>query len=584
MFPRVTDVKYKDKVYQYLRVVESYRDRRGRVRQRIVWKVGRVDKLLEEGKLDKLVGELRKFCKKKFVVAGEIENEESVRWGPLLVARRLWEELELDRIISRLCGGGRLKFDVAERAFVLVASRLTEPRSEHGLARFLESNWVCDSRGVRYVPKWRPEHQVTKSRRVKVEWKQLNIWYRTLDAVYAKKEEMERELFLKLRDLFSLKVDIVFYDITSLSFAGREEKGELKRHGYPRGGSPRDVQVLLGMVMVGGFPIAGHVFRGNVADKTTVQDVVQDIERRFGIQHIIFVADKGMVSQHNLLALVHHRYILGHKGRRDKDAERWLSTLTDKWRDCSEGVGVQEVESGEEGVRVFIVESEARKEYEERLRKRSMNRAERHLRKIAEAVEQGRLKSKETIAVRTDRALHKSKGYRYFSYNMPSDGHFEYFLDEEKMKAELLREGRYIVTTNHPHISPREAVARYKELSDIEAGFREFKDIIQGRPIYHQREDRIGAHLFIAQLALLLFRQLRFHLDQKKVLLSPREALAAVKSIGIAQLDLQGHQELLVSRPKPDARQVLTALGITDLQPPGSTPRNPPSPARAKAM
>jgi transposase len=335
---------------------------------------------------------------------------------------------------------------------------------------------------------------------------------------------------------------------------------------------------------VGGFPIAGHVFRGNVADKTTVQHVVEDLERRFGIKRIIFVADKGMVSQHNLLALVHHNYILGHKGRRDKDAERWLSTLTEKWRDCSEGVRVQEVESGEEGVRVLIVESEERKEYEERLRDRSMKRAERHLRKVAEAVEQGKLKSKEKIAVRADRALHKNKGYRYFSYKIPSDGHFEYFLDEEKMKAELLREGRYIVTTNHPHVSPREAVARYKELSDIEAGFREFKDIIQGRPIYHQREDRIGAHLFIAQLALLLFRQLRYHLNQKDVLLSPSEALAAVKSIGVAELDLKGDKEVLVSRPKPHARQVLTALGITDLDPPGSIREKTRSAARKKAM
>jgi hypothetical protein len=113
------------------------------------------------------------------------------------------------------------------------------------------------------------------------------------------------------------------------------------------------------------------------------------------------------------------------------------------------------------------------------------------------------------------------RGIFFANLSCQSDGHFQYFLDEEKMNAELLREGRYIVTTNDPHISPREAVAHYKELSDIEAGFREFKDIIQGRPIYHQREDRICAHLFIAQLALLVFRQLRFHLDRKNVLLSP---------------------------------------------------------------
>ena len=207
MFPRVVEVKYKDKVYQYLRVVESYRDRRGRVGQRTVWKVGRLDKLLKEGKLEEIVEALSKFCKKRFVVPGEICNDDSVSWGPILVARRLWEEMELDKIIKRLCQRRKLKFDVAERAFVLVANRLTEPGSEHALARWLEYTYVCDSRGVRYVPKWRPAHEVTKESRVKVKWQQLDVWYRTLDAVYARKKGIEKELYLKLRDLLSLKVD-----------------------------------------------------------------------------------------------------------------------------------------------------------------------------------------------------------------------------------------------------------------------------------------------------------------------------------------------------------------------------------------
>jgi transposase len=386
-----------------------------------------------------------------------------------------------------------------------------------------------------------------------------------------------------LRDLLSLKVDMVFYDVTSLSFAGRREKGELKRHGYSRDGRPRDVQVLLGLVMVKGFPIAGHVFRGNVADKTTVQEVVSDIEGRFGISQITFVADQGMVSKQNLLSLVHHRYILGHKGRRDGEARRWLKELTDRWTEYSQGVRVQEVQSGQEGVRVLVVDSDERREYEESLRKRSMERAERCLKKVAEAVEKGRVKSREKIAVWAERALRKNKGYRYFSYNISNDGNFGYFLDEEKMRAETLREGRYIVTTNHPFISPEEAVAHYKELSDIEAGFRDLKDVIQGRPVYHQRDDRICAHLFIAQLALLLLRRLRHHLREKQVPLSPSDALAAVESIGVAELDLKGHKEVLVSRPKPHARQVLTALAITDLKPPGSTRHNNYAPIPQKA-
>lgn len=582
MFPRVSRSKSGGKVYEYLRVVENYRNEKGRKSQRVIANLGRLEDL-RKGKLDELVEKLRKFCIKLWVVPEEVEDDESLRWGHVLVARRLWEEMELDRIIGELCGGWKGNGDVAERAFVLVASRLTKPGSEHGLARWLESNWVCDSRGKRFLPEWRSVEEVTEESRVKVQWRQLERWYRTLDAVYAKKKEIEKELYLRLRDLLSLKVDMVFYDVTSLSFAGRREKGELKRHGYPRGGNPRDVQVLLGLVMVKGFPIAGHVFRGNMADKTTVQEVVSDIEHRFGISEITFVADQGMVSKQNLLSFVHHRYILAHKGRRDGEARRWLKGLTDRWREYSEGVRVQEVQSGQEGVRVFVVDSDERREYEEGMRKRSMERAEQCLKKVAEAVEKGRLRSREKIAVWAERALRKNKGYRYFSYNISSDGNFGYFLDEEKMRAETIREGRYILTTNHPFISPEEAVAHYKELSDIEAGFRDFKDVIQGRPVYHQRDDRICAHLFIAQLALLLLRRLRHHLREKQVPLSPSDALAAVKSIGVAELDLKGHKEVLVSRPKPHARQVLTALGITDPRPPGSTRHNNYAPIPQKA-
>ena len=151
------------------------------------------------------------------------------------------------------------------------------------------------------------------------------------------------------------------------------------------------------------------------------------------------------------------------------------------------------------------------------------------------------------------------------------------------MEAEVIREGRYILTTNDPHVSREEAVAHYKELSDIEAGFRELKDVIRGRPIHHQRDDRICAHIFIAQLALLLLRELRHRLNEKEIPLSPREAIAALKSLGIAELDLNGTKQVLVSSPKRDARRVLGALGITDLQPPGSVRKKGSARIREKA-
>ena len=159
MFPRVSKVRVGDKTYEYLRIVESYRDREGKKHQKVIGNLGRLDQIGD--RLDVLVERLRKFCQQHFVLPQEIRNEESVCWGPILVIRRLWEELELDRVIERLCQGRR-EFSVAEHALVLVANRLCggkKEKSEHGLSRWLESMYVCDILGgviIRPKSGWPP--------------------------------------------------------------------------------------------------------------------------------------------------------------------------------------------------------------------------------------------------------------------------------------------------------------------------------------------------------------------------------------------------------------------------------------------
>ena len=141
MFPRVSPVKVGDKTYEYLRLVESYRDDNGRSKQRVVSNLGRVDQLGDT--VDRLVDKLRRFCKGKFVLPAEITNNDSVSWGQILVARKLLDDIGLGQILEDLCQGQH-ELNVAERAFVLVANRLSEPTSEHGMARWLEDTYVCD--------------------------------------------------------------------------------------------------------------------------------------------------------------------------------------------------------------------------------------------------------------------------------------------------------------------------------------------------------------------------------------------------------------------------------------------------------
>ena len=196
-----------------------------------------------------------------------------------------------------------------------------------------------------------------------------------------------------------------------------------------------------------------------------------------------------------------------------------------------------------------------------------MQRAEEHLNKVAAAVQMGRLKQADKIAGRAARALQKDKGYRCFSYKVPAEWSFHYRLDEEKVQAESIREGYYLLTTDDPYLDPRDAVAHYKDLGDLEDGFRTFKDIIEGRPISHQIDQRVCAHIFIAQLALLLMLQLCQHLQNAGVALSAPDALAAMKSLGISVLNLKGTRELIGARAKRDALTVLKTLGISNCRP-----------------
>jgi transposase len=569
MYPRVNTVKQGGKTYHYLQILESFRHQ-GRVQQRLVANLGRADLLGD--KLDRLVNALSKYCKNKLVAPDQIQCKEALAWGQVLLARHLWQQVNLSQIIQKHCKSPRQKFDVAETAFVLVANRLSEPGSEHGLARWLEHTFVCDSGGRRWEPDWLPADRVSKQQRVKVEHKQLNGWYRTLDALLSAKEQIEQALYHQVRDLFSVKVDMVFYDLTSTYFCRKQPKGNLRRHGQSKDKRPRQVQVVLGVVMANGFPIAHHVFPGNTADKATLKKVVSDLQRRFGLRHVMVVSDRGLVSDENLEFLGRQRlsYLLGIGSRRSDEAKEVLSGLDQsKWQQVDQGNQVQQIQLDSTKARYFVIDSSQRKDYEQSLRERSMQRAEQQLQKVALAVKAGRLKDPARIGARADRAVSNNHGYRYFSWEVPGPGKFDFFQDEQKLAAEIAREGKYILETDDPGMTAVEAVACYKELNTVEQGFRDLKDVIDMRPIHHKTDDRIEAHIFVASLALFLKRTLEYQLADKLPQLSATDAFAAMKSIGLTELQFDGQSRRLVSAGGRDARRILVALGVRDIDPPG---------------
>ena len=262
-------------VHEYVRVVASVREK-GRVKQKVIANLGRRDTL------EAILPLLERFLRgddqqeqlaKQLVQEGPIEVLDASTWGPMLVVRHffaelgLWQILDAGRRWPRLLPDENPDDDWPSRVLALIANRLTRPGSEHALGAWLETDYVCDRRGSRYVPCWK------RRGRVEIDLTQLQYWYRTLDHLLLNKDKIEVALYQRLRDLFDFQPDLVFYDLTSTYFAGHGPGGFAK-HGYSRDGKPRNVQVVMGVVMVGGWPIAHHVWAGNTRDSKTVPEVV----------------------------------------------------------------------------------------------------------------------------------------------------------------------------------------------------------------------------------------------------------------------------------------------------------------------
>ena len=576
MYLRTTKVKRPDgHIDEYIRLVESLWNN-GSPRHRIVCNLGRKDLLAPHA--ETLLAMLKGEPKPQSTPAQALGAWD---WGVMRVARELWQELGLQDSLDGLVKRRGDRGELADRALALVTNRLCEPTSEHGMARWLETDYVCDRAGRRWLPEWREEGERLASRRprVRVKDRQLRQWYSTLDELVTHKKQIEKQLFFRLRNLFSLKVDLVFYDLTSTYFEGRGPS-ELAKHGHSRDGKPRNRQVLVGVVMIDGWPIAHHLFEGNQRDCSTVQSVVKDIEERFGLGRVVFVGDRGMVTSQNidLLRSRHQGYVVGLNRRRRPEVMGYLERASGQWQECRAGIAasekaevpktlVQEVASDKPGVRVFVVHSDERLSYERTEREKSMQRVREQLECLERRVAAGKLKAAPKIGAAAARIIARHHGSRYYDWEL-KDGRFRYFEHPVNLKQEQALEGKYLIQTEEPHLSALQAVEIYKELSEVERAFSKLKDVIEMRPIYHQKAARVQAHVFVASLAFLLDRALEKKLKSAELDLSSKEAWQILKTVRVVEIELgHGEQKRSVTQGTARAAQILKALGINNLDP-----------------
>ncbi len=593
--------------YEYVRLCESVW-KNGRSTRRIVATLGRTDQL--EPHLERLF----ELCRGHQPDAAQPTPLRSLRYGPFLALRCLWQELGLPQLLGPL----------SDRVLVLVANRLTAPGSEHALADWLRSYFACDSQGRRFVPAYRSdaERQASKTPRVRVQAFQLQRWYRTLDALLPLKERLEEQLFERFRHLFAPNCDLVFYDLTSTYFEGLGP-GLLGRRGYSRDQRPDAPQVLVGVAMVDGLPISHTVFEGNRRDATTVPEVIADLRQRFGLGRFVFVGDRGMKSEASLTALESDGlgYLMAVQGRRNPRMEEALGRLQEgAWQACEEADGsakqngsrVQEVTADGETVRRLVVYSPEREQHERQLRQAQQEKVRQRLERLAERVAagefarkaerehkarqeqpaagQGEPQSGQRVPVQdgaaaligdaAGRILARDNGQRYYDWRLREDGQLEYW-ENAPCAAEKRREGHWLLETEEQGLSAVEAVRSYQDLWRVEAAFRSLKDVLELRPVWHRAEERVRAHVLVAALALACDRVLQRKLRQAGLeLLSSKAAWTALETVSLVEFELPGGQRKAgvcvngeEGGPGSEAYQVLQALGakLEVPQPPEGT-------------
>jgi len=334
-------------------------------------------------------------------------------------------------------------------------------------------------------------------------------------------------------------------------------------------------------VMMEGWPIAHHVFAGNRLDQTTVTEVVQDLNRRFELDRVVFVGDRGMVTLRNVeeLRKLEQGYLVGLQRRNRKDIFEYLQQAEARqdWQECPAGIAasektvvpqtrVVEVAGKDAGVRVFVLHSQERELYERSLRELSMERARQELQALQTQVEKGELKEPDKIGAAAATRLRRHHGHRYFAWELHK-GKFRFFEHPVNLAREKALEGKYVIQTEEPNLSALEAVQAYKELNEVERGFSHLKDLLELRPVYHQSDARVQAHVFVAALALLLDRALEKSLRAAQSPLSTPFAWQALKTIRCVEVEFGQRRKHCVTRGNQHAAEVLRILGITQLHP-----------------
>ncbi len=452
---------------------------------------------------------------------------------------------------------GKIEFDVVNYIKCLVINRLCDPKSKLGIREWLKGTYFPGMSHKEFI---------------------YHHALRAMDWLISKKDALEQQIANRLLSLFDDKVQILFYDITSSYFTSErsinaDDPEEIRAHGYSRDHRSDCYQITIGLVMtMEGLPLCHYVFPGNTQDKSTVCEVVEDVKRRFGVKDVVLVGDRGMLSGKNVdkIAEEEFRFIISHPLRGDNAVcrviERTLPSLKRMAQHTDDEVYSETTYQG----RHFVISYNKGRAKENRdKRNRALNKAlsfiDKKLRGLKRSTD-GRMKKgrgRPLTPQGTYDAIHDylrdRKLLRLFDVGLKGK-RIIVNADQKSRKWEEKIDGVLVLETTEEDLSPSEVVKQYKNLQDVERGFRTLKSSLELRPMYHWTANRIRAHVFICVIALQLSRLMRRRLAGSTW--SWEKAIERLRGIKTFIIKTEATERRGITAPDKEQKAICKQLGL----------------------
>jgi transposase len=497
--------------------------------------------------------------------------ERTRNFGEVYLGLALWRRLKLDTLLATLLPTGRAAVDWASVAAVLTVARFCAQRSELGVAEhWYETTALEDLLGV--APELVNDDRL----------------YRALDQLGAHKDALCTHLIERYRQWFGIRFEFLLYDVTSTFFEGQADGNPQAQRGYSRDQRSDCKQVCIGLVCTPeGLPLAFEVFAGNRADVTTVETVVTQMEAKYGQAERIWVMDRGMVSEANIafLRARQARYLVGTPKSWLRQHEATLLERTD-WRQVADGLEVRLVAhpDGAPGEQYVLCRSAARAEKERAMLQRQSDGLADALGKIAAWLHRAPQADLEAVGRKIGRALGRyPSATAIITADVQTDRHgracgLTITSDVAAGQKAWRQKGAYLLRTNCTETDPVQLWRWYIQLVQAEAAFRTAKSDLGLRPVYHQKQDRVQAHILVCFLALALWRTLEQWMQAKGLGTCARQLVknvADIKSMDVLLPVKRGDTTCalrlrVVATPEPATAQLLAHLGLR--LPKGSRP------------